>query len=146
MKHEIHSIWVKGTPIPQGSKTARVINGRPIMYEANRKHAEWRKNIVQAVEYYFRFNGLVTVPPIPVWSPIEVYLEFYFNQAKTNTKTHMTQKPDIDKLCRTILDGVVESGLIPDDSQVIKLTAIKAWTDPVKFDTEGCYIDIKWED
>ena len=143
MSGRILSLFINGTPIPQGSKTARVINGRPIMYEANRKHAAWRKDVVEGVRHYFKAIGGRDVVSIPRTSSAKVWLTFYFDKPKSNTSEDMVKKPDIDKLSRAILDGLVEAGLLHDDSQVIKLVAEKKWADKPMI-TAGCYIDMEW--
>jgi len=44
--------------------------------------------------------------------------------------------PDLDKLCRAVLDGLTMGGAWKDDSQVINLHAVK------KYGVPGCRIEI----
>jgi Holliday junction resolvase RusA-like endonuclease len=105
--------WVQGTPIPQGSKTARVINGRAVMYEANKQHKIWREILSHAMRECK-----------PTDKPVRVELVFSFVRPKTSKRVHPSVKPDIDKLCRTVLDAATGK-LFLDDSQVIILNAQK---------------------
>ena len=105
--------WIQGTPAPQGSKTAKVINGRVIMYEANKGHKVWRAILEDA------FKGTT-----PTDKPVRVELVFSFVRPKTSKRLHPSVKPDIDKLCRTVLDAAT-GHLFKDDSQVVILNAQK---------------------
>jgi Holliday junction resolvase RusA-like endonuclease len=115
------SIWVPGKPTPQGSKKGFVINGRAILVDASEGNKAWRKKVtdtVKAHEQYIRYKGAVNVS-----------LVFYMEQAKSNKTRFMMQKPDVDKLCRSILDALSDSEIIEDDSRVVTLTAQKKWAD-----------------
>jgi Holliday junction resolvase RusA-like endonuclease len=53
---------------------------------------------------------------------------FYLKKPK-RAITLPTVKPDIDKLCRAILDALTDSGAIfDDDSQVVQLVASKNYS------------------
>ena len=60
---------------------------------------------------------------------VNVSLAFYMEKAKTNKKPFMIQAPDVDKLARSVLDGITDSDIIEDDSRVIYLTASKKWAE-----------------
>jgi crossover junction endodeoxyribonuclease RusA len=108
--------FVEGTPVPQGSKSAAVINGRAVMFEANKKHGAWRKHVE------------ATIPSldIPSTNPVRVELIFTFIKPKTVKREHMSVKPDADKLARSILD-CLSGRVIKDDSQVIILNIRKEY-------------------
>jgi Holliday junction resolvase RusA-like endonuclease len=110
--------FVEGVPVPQGSKTAMVVNGRAVMFEANKKHKAWRQHVS------------ATIPAMtePSTKPVRVELMFYFNKPKTVKREYMSVKPDVDKLSRSILD-CLSGRVIKDDSQVIILNARKEYTD-----------------
>ena len=110
--------FVEGTPIPQGSKTAMVVNGRAVMFEANKKHKAWRDHVKATV------GSLKT----PTTNPVRVELMFTFERPKTVKREHMSVKPDIDKLSRSVLDAIT-GGIVKDDSQVIILNARKEYGD-----------------
>jgi Holliday junction resolvase RusA-like endonuclease len=110
--------FVEGTPVPQGSKTATVINGRAVMFEANKKHKPWREHVRASIGHL----------GTPSTQPVRVELIFWFERPKTVKREHMTVKPDLDKLARSILDSLSGS-VIKDDSQVIILNLRKEYGD-----------------
>lgn len=110
--------FVEGTPVPQGSKTATVINGRAVMFEANKKHKAWRDHVRATV-------GKLETPST---QPVRVELQFWFEKPKTVKREHMSVKPDLDKLSRSVLDAIT-GGILKDDSQVVILNARKEYGD-----------------
>jgi Holliday junction resolvase RusA-like endonuclease len=110
--------FVEGTPVPQGSKTATVINGRAVMFEANKKHKAWRDHVRATV-------GKLETPST---QPVRVELQFWFQKPKTVKRNHMSVKPDLDKLSRSVLDAIT-GGILKDDSQVVILNARKEYGD-----------------
>lgn len=95
-----------------------VVNGRAVMFEANKKHKSWREHV----------SSVIPALESPSTSPVRVELLFYFNRPKTVKREYMSVKPDIDKLSRSILD-CLSGRIIKDDSQVIILNARKEYTD-----------------
>lgn len=60
-------------------------------------------------------------------SPVSVRITFFIPHPKT-VKRHMpTVPPDIDKLCRAVLDALTDAGVWADDSQVVDLGATKVY-------------------
>lgn len=127
MKFEVQGI----EPAPQGSKR-HVGNGR--MIESSKKVKPWRFAVSQAAleAWHEMFLG-----------PVCVRITFLFPRPKAhynskgmlkpNAPFHKISKPDIDKLCRSTLDGIT-GVLIKDDSQVASLVATKQYAN------EGEYI------
>ena len=110
-------IWVPGKATPQGSKKGFVINGRAILVDASGGNKEWRKKVtdtIKAHEEYIRYPGAVNVS-----------LSFFMEKAKSNKKPFMIQKPDIDKLARSVLDALTDSEAIEDDSRIVYLSVSK---------------------
>jgi Holliday junction resolvase RusA-like endonuclease len=112
--------FVGGAPIPQGSKKAFVRGGRVSLVEANDKLKPWRKTVTETV-------SSVLFQAEPCAHAVEVELLFVMPRPKSVTRYHMTVKPDLDKLTRAVFDGVTDSGLWVDDSQVVRLLASKAY-------------------
>ena len=115
------SIWISGKATPQGSKKAFVINNRAVLVDASGGNKEWRKKVTDAVkahEQYIRYKGAVNVK-----------MSFYMEKAKSNKTGFMMQKPDIDKLARSVLDALTDSEIIEDDSRVVHLTCSKTWAE-----------------
>ena len=113
-------------PAPQGSKR-HVGNGR--MVEASAKVKPWRFAVSQA--------ALDTKEPMTD-RPVMVQITFMFNRPKShyNSKGQLKPtaplykqtKPDLDKLCRSTLDGITNV-LIKDDSQVVNLICCKIYAE-----------------
>lgn len=126
------------TPAPQGSKR-HVGNGR--MVESSAKVRPWREAVRQ--------EALATGLPITA-CPVFLRLSFTFARPKGHRNAkgqlrpsapvdHIT-RPDLDKLCRSTLDGLT-GVLFCDDSQVAFMVASKAYALPGEL--EGCTIEIK---
>jgi len=109
---------ILGDPIPQGSKTAKVINNKVIMWESNKHLKSWRDKITQqvATEMTESYGSDVA---------IRLVLHFQFLKPKTVKRLLPTVKPDLDKLARAVLDALTKSKIYHDDAQVVSLRAYK---------------------
>ena len=69
-------------------------------------------------------------------------MDFVFTRPKSQPKKWKmnTKRPDLDKLVRAALDAITNV-LIPDDSQVVRITAGKCYGDCDR--TPGLYISVK---
>lgn len=126
------TLQVFGEPAPQGSK--RVYNGR-IVEAGSKKLKPWRKAIADAC-----FN-LLTEEHSLITGPVKVEVDFYLPRPSSISQKKRALPivpPDIDKLCRSLLDGLnqgadtgkVGDGIIyADDSQVVELIARKFYAD-----------------
>lgn len=114
-------------PVPQGSMS--VYHGRVVQ---SPKVKVYRKRIAVAV----RALGVDRMD-----GPCEVVLEFgvvrpalHYGTGRNAARVKDTapamprSKPDVDKLARAVLDALTESGLWRDDSQVVSLSASKAYS------------------
>lgn len=126
---------IPGKAAPQGSKKAFVINGRAVLVDASEGNKAWRKLVTATLE---RDPGLIRFK-----GAVNVNLSFTMEQAKSNKTTLMTQKPDIDKLARSVLDAMTDSFLIEDDSRVVYLVVSKRWADETTL--PGVLIHV-WQD
>jgi Holliday junction resolvase RusA-like endonuclease len=113
--------WIPGKPTPQGSKKSFIINGKAILVDASGGNKAWRKLVTETIKAH---SDYIQMP-----GAVNVSLAFYMEKAKSNKKPFMTQAPDVDKLARSVLDGITDSDIIEDDSRVIYLTARKQWAD-----------------
>lgn len=136
-------VRVPGVPAPQGSKTAFVSwpkgaakcpacggrRGRPraIVTEGKRgspqrqKLDAWLEAIAAAVAF--------DAPAAPIEGPVRVRIAFWLPKPKSHPTWRWLawQKPDVDKLCRSTLDGLGAAGIFTDDAQVVELAARKAY-------------------
>ena len=149
--NEPKMIVVRGKPAPQGSKVS-FRNG--YMKEASQFLIPWRNQIVSACIEQKINNGEI------IEQPVEIFIDFLFHRPQThygtgrnegNLKSSAPTYPitrstgDIDKLCRSTLDGLsVPSGgiLLKDDSLVVRLKAVKSFATKGGF--QGAFIHI-WE-
>lgn len=126
------------TPAPQGSKR-HVGGGR--MIESSPKVKPWREAVRQ--------EALKANIPISD-QPIYLHLLFRFNRPRGHFNARGTLKPsaphtpitrpDLDKLCRSTLDGLT-GVLFKDDSQVAFMVASKEYAMPGEL--EGAEIEIR---
>lgn len=129
------TLFVAGAPIPQGSKRAFVRGGRVSIVEANPKHKAWRSAVTDAIAAALVFDGDQCA------DAVEVELLFVMPRPKSVTRKFMTVKPDADKLARSVLDSITDSGLWADDSQVVGLLVRKAYEQPTV--EPGVFITIR---
>ena len=123
---------VFGDPAPQGSK--RVFNGR-VVEASGSKLKVWRKAIAVAC------HQLVNEQHALLLEAVRVEIDFYLPRPASVTikkRRLPIVPPDLDKLCRGVLDGIgqglitgkVGDGIIyGDDSQVVELVARKHYAD-----------------
>ena len=116
-------IEVSGDPASQGSHA--IINGR-IVQVNSAKHKKWRNAVT--------FAAMDLLPPewTPIDEPLEVSIVFYLPRPASvgfGKRPFPTVTPDLDKLIRSVLDSLTDSGLWADDSRVIKITAQKLYAD-----------------
>lgn len=133
---------VHGKPAPQGSKTK---NQYGAVYESSKAVGPWR----EAVRAETQRNVAS-----PLAGAIHVSLLFLVQRPKGHYRTgrnagllserapgYPASAPDIDKLCRAVLDGLTEGGAWKDDGQVVVLHARKQYCGPGT--VPGCMITIE---
>lgn len=109
------------TPAPKGSY--RFVRGHAI--PMSKREKPWRNlvadnaRIAMNREKFTQFSRDV---------PVSVRITFLMPRPQT-VKRHMpTVSPDVDKLCRAVLDALTDAGVWVDDSQVVDLGATKIYT------------------
>lgn len=115
------ALFVPGLPRPQGSKRiGRDRRGRPIILNDNDASLKvWRRAVATAA------SAAWPLPP----EAVSVDVTFYLPRGKTVKRAVPTTKPDLDKLARALLDGLVQGGLLTDDSLVVDLAVRKRYAD-----------------
>jgi crossover junction endodeoxyribonuclease RusA len=116
-------LLVFGTePGPQGSKR-HVGNGRLI--EASKKVAPWRAAVADAVaKAWVAYEKFVVFD-----DAVDIDITFYLPRPATVKRPLPIKPPDIDKLARSTLDGLVQGGALVDDALVTELTVRKRYAD-----------------
>jgi crossover junction endodeoxyribonuclease RusA len=131
-------IRVNGIPAPQGSKR-HVGGGR--MVEQSRAVGPWREAVRTETQHAVACepNG-VGIPP---GRPVCVRIMFLLIRPKTAPKSRRfpDKRPDLDKLCRAVLDGLTAGGAFADDGQVVTLFAWKHFARGTE--TPGCEINVE---
>jgi Holliday junction resolvase RusA-like endonuclease len=124
------SFFIEGVPVPQGSKTVSQAKGRAWLRDANAARLKpWRHVIATHADLGVTFD-----------CPVIVTLSFVLPRPQKPRWAVPAVKPDIDKLCRAILDGLQDGGLLAEDSRVVTLTATKRY--PTPGDRTGVGIDV----
>lgn len=127
MRTEAYFSVVGVEPAPQGSKR-HVGNNRFI--EASKKLEPWREAIGESIERMFA--ATVDRSCFGEGVPLEVIVTFVMPKPTTVKRIWPTVPPDLDKICRSLGDGMslaryVDPPLIPDDSQIIRWRAEKVY-------------------
>lgn len=122
-----YTLFVEGEPFPQGSKTAINIGGKCRVIESkgtgNAKHKKWRKTVADEATKIAQSNGWMALD-----GPIGVTLTFHMHKPPSRPKGDVLVyvKPDLDKLCRSVLDSIT-GVLIVEDSRVSELNSKKVY-------------------
>ena len=118
-------------PAPQGSKkyvgTRRTASGAniPLIIESSPKLPAWRKAVADAVKQAMiesgdlsKFEGAVKLEAV-----------FYLTRKKTVTRAYPTVPPDLDKVLRSLMDGITAKGegVWGDDAQVVRIEVSKKY-------------------
>lgn len=115
-----------GDAAPQGSKR-HVGNG--VMIEASKKLPVWREQLINDIAR--AADGCVFDSGVQITLIFKFpRLKAHFNskgQLKPNAPLFKMTKPDIDKLCRAVLDAITLSGVIRDDSLCYSIEAQKMY-------------------
>lgn len=123
---------VHGKPAPQGSKSAFATKtGKVVMVEkAGATLYSWRDSVIRAASEARSFVNFDEHGPLD--GALHVSIDFYLPMPATRPKKIREERimwrphsPDIDKLTRSVLDGLTQSMLIKDDAQVCGLTVMK---------------------
>jgi crossover junction endodeoxyribonuclease RusA len=138
-------IEVAGIPAPQGSKR-HAGGGR--MVEQSRAVGPWREAVRHETQRVMSNGGRAdNWWPTKTW-PVTVQLVFRLPRPKSAAKgvKWPAKRPDLDKLTRAVLDGLVAGGAIADDGLVVYLSAKKTFASETR--GPGCDIVIEeaWSD
>jgi Holliday junction resolvase RusA-like endonuclease len=125
------SLSVTGDPASQGSHA--IIHGRIVQVNSS-KHKAWRKAIVQ--------EAIATLPDDwqPIDEPCELVVNFYLPKPKTVDRQLPSVSPDLDKLIRAVGDSLSDSGVVIDDSRIVRISARKLYAEGI---APGATIQVK---
>ena len=117
-----------GEAAPQGSK--RYL-GRGIMVESSKELPIWREQLINdiiAAANGITFNSGVQVTLIFKFPRLKAHLNSK-GDLRPTAPVFKTPRPDIDKLCRAVLDAITLSGVIRDDALCFSIEAQKMYCD-----------------
>jgi Holliday junction resolvase RusA-like endonuclease len=125
------SLSVTGDPASQGSHA--IMHGRIVQVNSS-KHKAWRKAIVQ--------EAIATLPDDwqPLDEPCELIVNFYLPKPKTVDRQLPSVSPDLDKLIRAVGDSLTDSGVVIDDSRIVRISARKLYAEGIE---PGASIQVK---
>jgi Holliday junction resolvase RusA-like endonuclease len=125
------SLSVTGDPASQGSHA--IMHGRIVQVNSS-KHKAWRKAIVQ--------EAIATLPDDwqPIDEPCELIVNFYLPKPKTVDRQLPSVSPDLDKLIRAVGDSLTDSGVVIDDSRIVRISARKLYAEGI---APGATIQVK---
>jgi crossover junction endodeoxyribonuclease RusA len=119
------TITVFGTPAPQGSKSFKgMAGGHAILAESCRAVKPWRQDVRAAAIEAMGGAGKGLA------GPVRIAMTFTMPKPKSAPKRRKIwpdRKPDLDKLCRSTLDALVQAGAIEDDARVVHMHAYKVF-------------------
>jgi Holliday junction resolvase RusA-like endonuclease len=132
MPRNSFSFTVFGTdPAPQGSK--KYVGQRttasgakiPLIIESSPKLPAWRKAVSDAVKQAMIDSGDLS----KFDGPVKLEAVFYLTRKRTVTRPYPTVPPDLDKVLRSLMDGITAKGegVWGDDSQVVKIEVSKKY-------------------
>lgn len=129
---------VNGTPAPQGSKR-HVGNGR--MVESSKAVGPWREAVRAEAQKILVVDQVMGLTPRD--APVSLTIVFVLARPKghltasalrgngmltrPSAPKYPATRPDLDKLARAILDGLVMGGVMADDAQVVSLNCAKVY-------------------
>lgn len=111
-------IKVEGKPCPKGSYKIVGRGKYSRLLPMSKGLPRWEQTIADACQKF---------KPLPVDKPIGCSLDFFFIKPKSVKRLSPTVPPDLDKLCRAVLDGLQKGGVLVDDKQITKMTACKSY-------------------
>lgn len=117
------TLFITGTPKPQGSKSAFRRGNKIVMVEASKGLPEWRTAVIDAVKQ--NIHERMSLDKFS--EPVKVSCVFVLPKPQKPKFAVPGVKPDLDKLVRGLLDPLVIGGLLQDDSLVVELSASKVY-------------------
>lgn len=125
------SFFVAGVPVAQGSKVIARGGGKAWLRDVNANALKaWRRLVAVEADRGLEFDA-----------PVKVTLGFVMPAPKRPRWLVPAVKPDIDKLTRAVLDGLVDGGLLFDDSRVVELHVVKRYV--ASGDAPGVRINVE---
>ena len=90
------------------------------------KHKAWRRAIVE--------EAIATLPEDwqPIDQPCELIVNFYMPKPASVKRLLPSVSPDLDKLIRAVGDSLTDSGVVVDDSRIVRISARKLYAEGIE--------------
>lgn len=116
------SFFIPINPYPKRTGKFSIRSGRPIFFK-NKKTKDFENQVRDYLKVFL--NGF---RPIEKKNPVKMDVVFYIERPKSVTRENHTVKPDIDNLCKSLMDSL-EGIVFELDQQVNDLTLKKLYSD-----------------
>jgi len=131
------SVFVPGEPVFKQRHRARVAtgkNGKPfVQFYPDKRSADYEEYAGQYMLFQLRkveLEGKGEDFTLPIRDcRILAHIRFNIQRPKSIKRVHMTVKPDLDNLAKSILDALVQGGVIYDDNLITDLMTMKRYAD-----------------
>jgi len=127
---------LEGQPVPKGSVVA--LGGGRIR-PAAKGYATWQRAAMLTLRSQHTQQNRIT--PVK-HQPVSVAAVFHVTRPKTVKRSHATVPPDLDKLQRAVGDLLAQSGVLPDDAQIISWCTRKVYSSGAPYTS----LDVTWGD
>jgi Holliday junction resolvase RusA-like endonuclease len=128
---------VYGDPVPYTAPKISSRGGRVRTYSPS-KYTEWKIMVAQVVRGSLDYDGSMA-------GAVCLGLRFYLHRPKSVKDALCCKKPDLDNLCKGVIDAIKDKLLINDDNQIIELIASKEYES--KENAPGVIIKVyEWKD
>lgn len=126
------TLRVSGLPAPQGSKSAFIVwpkGGKPRAVLTDGKKGSPGRVKLDAWRAAVKAAADDQNPEPPLEGPVRLRAVFYLPRPKSYPRWRWLawQKPDLDKLARSTMDGLTEGLVWTDDAQVVELAVRKVY-------------------
>jgi len=138
------TIYVVGTPAPQGSKrfVGHAKSGRGVLVESSKRVKPWRNDVVEAAlaQVPREMRGLAG----PLTMTVVFHLRAPVSASKKKLSLGPCRKPDLSKLVRSTEDALSDAGIWGDDAQVVECLARKRYAEDGE--PTGAFIYVRMEE
>ena len=125
------ALYIPGLPVQKGSMKGRVVGRGPrafaqLFHDNEKEQQLWVRQACAAL-------AAADIHPPPPWEgPVWVWCQAVLPRPKYlgGRAAAMVQKPDADKLARSVLDVLTAAGVYGDDKQVVAVECCKRYADP----------------
>lgn len=132
------TVEIPGAPVPEGRPRARVLWLGSVPAWVRKlaraqistpdKTRDYKQDVAQCAMVAKAKAGVLSWTGFPIAVPVSVMLWFYFPKPKRPKWPVPAVKPDLDNLEKSVLDGLVDGGLLQDDALVVDLVSRKRYT------------------